>query len=236
MKRTAIISLVACVSLAACSGGSSSGSSSGATTPHANVLSVTPASVSFSGNSGQQATVSVAGSAGTVNFSVADPTLARVTSSGSNAFTITPIAGGATTVTFSDGAGATGTFSLSTFVCTPPSPTLDWVYPAFGSSGVSTSVQNVWFGLYNTSNPINSTIPDYYAYLIGSDGSTIQGQGIVAASGSPPSGATPPSPGYTYTYYMSAISGLKAGVTYKMQLVDSKEQCLPPHVYGSFST
>jgi hypothetical protein len=236
LNRSLLYAFVAAFILAGCGSGGSTSAPSGGNTPRVASLVVSPSNASFSESSGQQASVSVSGATGTVSFTVADASMARVSSSGASVFTVTPIAGGATAVTFSDSSGAVGTFSLSTFVCEPPSPTLDWVYPAYGSSSISSSTANIWFGLYDSTNPINSTIPDYYAYLIGSDGSTIQGQALVNASSTPPPGATPPSPSYTYTYYTSTITGLKSGVTYKMQLVDSKEQCLPPHVYGTFST
>lgn len=236
MNRFCLCSLVVGLVLAACGGGAASSSaSSGSTRPPVAALTLAPSNASFSGSNGQQVSVSVTGATGSLTFVVADPTIARVIPSGANSFTVTPIAGGTTTINVTDAVGSTGNFSVSTFVCTPPSPALDWVYPAYGSSNVSASTPNVWFGIYLTGNPVEATISDYYPYLIGNDGSTIQGQNLVQSSSTPPAGATPPSPGYTYTYYTSAI-GLKTGMNYKVQLVDNREQCLPPHVYGTFST
>ncbi len=173
---------------------------------------------------------------GPLSFSIADPSIVRVTATSSNAFTVTQLAGGSTTVKVSDATGASGTLSVSTFICVPPAPPLDLVYPAYGSSNVPLSATNIWFGIYDTTNAVDATIPDYYVYLIASDGSTIQGQNLVLNTAAPPPGSTPPPSGYTFTYYTSAISGLKAGLTYKVQLVDPKELCLPPDVPGSFST
>lgn len=235
LNRLVLCAIATALFLPACAGSSSSGSPAG-TTPRATTLVVSPSSASFSGTSGQQATVSLSGATGLVSFAIADPTVARVSNSGGDVFVVTPIAGGTTTVAFRDSTGASTTFSISMSTCEPPSPTLDWVFPAYGSTAISVSTDAVWFGLYDTTNPIDSTIPDYYAYLTGSDGSEIQGQPLVAAASAPPAGATPPAPGYTYAYYTSAVSGLKAGVKYQVQLVDSKMQCLPPHVYGTFST
>ena len=234
MKRPSLWPLMAVLALADCGGGATV--AGGGTTPPAASLSFSPSSVSFSGSSGQRASVSVSGATGSLSFAVADPTIARVTPTAPYTFTVTPLAGGSTTVKVTDGAGATGTFPVSTYVCVPPSPALDWVYPAYGSSNVPVGTGNIWFAIYLTGNPIESTITDSNVYLIGSDGSTIQGQNLVQNNTTPPAGSTPPAPGYTYTYYTSAISGLKAGLTYKVQLVDAKEQCLPPLVYGSFST
>lgn len=217
------------------------GGSSGTTSPTTNSQSVTaqPQALTFNQQAGQQATVTLNGGAPPYTVKAADARFVNVSPVAMNAgvgtFTVIPVAGGSTSIAANDRNGGSVTVSVSTQVCTPPSPETFLTYPSSGASGISSSITQVWIADPN-SDPGLSNLGAFAIRLVGSDGSSVQGANFTITQSQPPAGSAPPPSGPTYTYATSSVSGLKAGLTYQAQLTNSAYPCMPPAVLGTFST
>ncbi len=220
--------------LGACGGGGSPSVTPGETSPKA--LTLTPASLTYySSNSKQQTSVSVSGAIGPVTVRVGDPTMAAISAASSTSFVVTPIAGGTTTITATDSSGATGTATVNTFMCVPPEPAFQVVYPRGNATNVPTSA-SIWVAVIADGDPVNGEIPNFYPRLIANDGSAVTGTAFTITSNSPPAGSAMLPSGYVWTYATATMSALAAGKSYRLQIADPQYQCLPPLVLGSFST
>lgn len=164
-----------------------------------------------------------------------------MTANGVTTFTVSPVAGGTTDVTVNDSVGDVGlNVPVTIETCEPPSPNLFLVYPSNAAPAVSPGIPSVWAAILTT-DPFASGISGFQTRLVGSDYSVINGgNSVVTSATPPPDSAIPPASagGYTYTYdYLtSSLSGLKAGVSYQVQVTLPTYACIPPMMLGSFTT
>ena len=216
----------------------------GACGPPVAQLAVQPSSIAFPNQQGKQSvTVSVTGGVSPYTATASDARyidVSMLSYASGPSFTVTPVAGGNTSITVRDGIGHFTSVPVTIDICVPPAPALWLVYPSPKATGVPASITAVW-GAILTTDPGLPNVGMAASRLIANDGSVVHGGNFAITSATPPPGSTIPpsnSGGYTYTYdyATSAVSGLKSGVTYKVQMTVSGYSCLPPVMMGQFST
>jgi hypothetical protein len=233
-RHVSLLAILA-FTVSACGGAGNSTVASSSNTAFA----VQPQSLAFNGQAGDQSTVTLSGGAPPYTVKAADARFVNVSpivmNAGIATFTVTPVAGGTTTIAAKDSNSASAMISVSTQVCTPPAPETFLTYPATGASGISASLSQVWVADPNN-DPGLSNLGAFAIRLVGSDGSNMQGADFTTTQSQPPPGSATPPSGPTYTYATSSVSVLKAGLTYQAQLTNSVYPCMPPAGLGTFST
>jgi hypothetical protein len=238
--------LIFTASLLAGCGGSSCDLCGGPPPPLKSPIAAQPASVTFPNRqSAQTVTVTLNGGVAPYKAVAMDARYVDVstpsTVSGVTTFTVSPVAGGTTSIAVSDSAGDVALdVPVTIQTCEPPFPALFMVYPSNSATAVSPGIANLWAALLTT-DPFVSGISAFQTRLVGSDYSVIKGGNFALTTATPPPGSTiPPSSGggytYTYDYLTSSVSGLKAGVTYQIQVTLATYTCVPPLMLGTFST
>lgn len=225
------------LALGGCGGGGSSAAPAQSVT-----LSVAPAAFTFPLNDNTPEPVSVMRSTGafaSLGLSVGDPTVVGVTApnltGASAAFAIIPIAHGATTITATDGTGASTSVSVTTATCGRPPSFLaaQQVVPASGATSVTPSIGQLYFVVYVVSG---AGVSGNLHLSVGAHG-TLEGGPIVTSSLPPGTilPSPPPLPGPVTSATVSAtVPALGAGQQYQTQLYN--DTCQGAVVAGTFST
>jgi hypothetical protein len=226
------------ISIAGCSGGGGSNPGEG---QHG--LVATPPQLSA--QSSYPAQILVTGIHGLPKVTLADPTFADIGTplvNGSSAsFTVSPVAGGNTSITVTDGSGDSVIIPVSIALCEPPVPALALLAenvalpmpsPSPGSGTLPIRLSTIFVTTLANTQPF---VTDFSLRLIGSDGSIYEGPPLAPASQAPAAtGATPAPAPSGDTEYFDPAPVLQAHTAYRVQLLG--EHCLPPDVFGSFST
>ncbi|HEY4438994.1 MAG TPA: hypothetical protein VGN14_00990 [Candidatus Elarobacter sp.] len=232
---------------AACGGGSGAPATVPTATPTptiAPMLVAQPASVGFTIFSGSPtATVDLLAFGGvgqTLTASVADPTRAGASTPvwvapGKAQTTITALAGGTTTVTISDGLGASAAITYASDLCGRPenlAPQSTLLFPPKNSTGNPTTGVTAFVGLASVGKPGPMRM-----HLIVGPHETLEAPAPQPAASAPPGSDPAPVPTPTATtvgIYAAPLPALPAGRTIRVQISD--DWCEPPFVVGSFST
>lgn len=235
MRRLAVVGLM--LALAACGGGQAPATAvvgASSLVAQSSSLSTRPKSVTFA--SGSPVTVTIVG--GTAPYAIvqSNPEIADVsaaTQSGSTwTFTVGAVAGGRTQVTVTDARGATAGVPVSEMMCLPPIPAVAQFYPPSGARGVSTGVGGI-FVQTAASSALRDLMPNFYARLLGSDGSVAIGGRFESAVPPPLAGADA---SRRHAYWRASLPKLDPHVTYRVQFASAALRCLPPAFTGDFTT
>jgi hypothetical protein len=238
MERRAVFAVAAFVLGTSAACGGSSGSAPGAPAAPPSPPSVSQPALSFTKiGAAPPQTVSLANFAGPVSVTVADPLIVSVSPAtlpaGSGTLTVTAVAGGTTTIALSDGVNAPLTLAVTVNLCLPPVPVLVQTQPANKATNVSPSVGSIVFGLAKSQNWAPAIVEQFGVRLIAANGAVVNGS-LVAPSQPPPNAS--PAVAASDDWYAASIPQLSAGTTYRVQIVNPSDTCLPPFVAGTFST
>lgn len=236
MRLIAGVSLAAL--LAGCGGGGGGSTPAPPSAPVFSALMAQPAAVTFTTQAGQQSAITVAGGTAPYKVKASDARLISL-STGSVAnsggtFSVSPVASGTSDIFVTDSTGASTTVTVTTPVCLPPAPTVQLSFPAGSSTGVSAQTNAVWVADYASDSAL-PYINTFALRLVGSDGSIIAGTNLQQQPGGPPAGSRS-LPSASYVYATSNVSGLAAGVSYQVQLVNVVYSCMPVGTFETFST
>lgn len=235
MERRGVFAVAAFVlgTSAACGGPSGSAPSAVAAPPSVSQPALTFTKI----GAAPPQTVSFANFAGPVTVTVADPLIVSVTPAalpaGSGALTVAAVAGGTTTIALSDGVNAPLTLSVTVNVCLPPVPVLLQTQPADKATNVSPSAGSIVFGLPKSQNWAPAIVEGFGVRLIAANGAVVNGS-LLAPSQPPPNAS--PAAAANDDWYAASLPQLVAGTTYRVQVVNPSDTCLPPFVAGTFST
>lgn len=199
----------------------------------------TPKQLSFNGLPQQKAAVSIVGGTAPYSIKQSNSEIANIstaTQSGSTwGFTVTPVAGGKTTVTVMDAKGREATVSVEEVTCEPPTPAFFQMFPKSGSKRISANVGQAYMAS-PAKGGYNDLIPDFFVRFVASNGSYLSGGNLKLTRAPPPKDSErPPYRDYT-THSHASLPNAKNATTYKVQVADANIQCLPPFFTGGFST
>lgn len=200
-------------------------------------IALKPSSLNFGLSSSRKKTIVITGGAPPYaakqsNANVADVSTPRRTGR-TWTFDVTPAASGTTIVTVRDVSGAVTALSVNQQVCVPPTPEFGQLYPRSGATHVAPNVGVVYVA-EASGDPMRPYIHQFYARLVGSDGSVISGSPFAATRATPPPGSATPPP--SSIFVRAAIPKLRAGITYRLLYPTKRLPCIGPLSTGSFST
>lgn len=148
-------------------------------------------------------------------------------------FDVTPVASGTTIVTVRDASGAVTALPVNQQTCVPPTPEFGQLYPRSGATNVATNIGVVYVS-EPSGDPMRPYIHQYYARLVGSDGSVVIGSAYRATTVPPPPGSATPPP--SSIFVRATIPRLRSGITYRLLYPTKRSPCIGPLTTGSFST
>ena len=148
-------------------------------------------------------------------------------------FDISPVASGTTIVTVRDASGAITAMSVNQQACVPPTPQFGQLYPKSGRTHVAPNIGVVYVS-EPSGDPMRPYIHQFYARLVGSDGSVLSGGAFEMTRATPPAGGAAPPPNSILV--RAAIPKLRSGVTYRLLYPTKRQPCIGPIATGSFST
>lgn len=148
-------------------------------------------------------------------------------------FDVSPAASGTTIVTVGDASGATTAMSVNQPACVPPTPEFGQLFPRSGATNVAVKVGVVYVS-EPSGDPLRPYIHQFYARLVGSDGSVVSGSRFSLTRATPPPASAPPPP--SSILVRAAIPKLRAGITYRLLYPTKRQPCIGPLSTGSFST
>jgi hypothetical protein len=205
--------------------------------PATQTIVLKPTSLSFGLSVSRSTRVAIAGGAPPYalrqsNAEIAD--ISKATRRGRTwSFDVTPIASGTTIVTVGDVSGAATALPVNQQACVPPAPEIGQIYPPSGASNVSPRIGFVYVS-EPSSDPLRPYAHQFYARLVGSDGSVASGNRFSATRATPPPGsATLPTGSILLR---SAIPALRRGITYRILYPTRRMPCLGPLSAGLFTT
>jgi hypothetical protein len=149
------------------------------------------------------------------------------------AFDVFPAAGGTTIVTVRDAAGAATAMSVNQEVCVPPTPQFGQIYPRSGATNVPRNAGVVYVS-EPSSDPLRPYVRQFYARLVGSDGSIAVGGNFHMTGASPPPGSATEPP--SSVLVRAAIPKLRSGITYRLLYPTKRQPCIGALSTGSFTT
>jgi len=233
-------SIISVLAFAGCAGDNATRGSLAAPEPALAVrttISLSPPKLSFGLGFSRKSEVTVTG--GTPPYSVkqSNDDVADVTSPQKDGtrwtFFIAPVAAGDSKVTVADSSGAHSSISVSQETCAPPTPEFGEIYPQAGAKGVPATVGVVYMA-EPSSDQLRPYVHEFYARLIGSDGSVINGSHFAVTKVAPPAGAATLPAGSVYV--RAQVPRLRGNMEYRVSFPTSKQPCIPSQSTGSFAT
>lgn len=196
-----------------------------------------PASLNFGLSVARTKLIAITGGSTPYSLTQSNATIADVSqphrTGRSWSFAVTPVANGTTIVTVRDASGAVTALSVNQQACVPPSPEFVQLYPRPGAVRVATNAGQVYVG-EPSGDPLRPYVRQFYARLVGSDGSVVSGSAFHATRTPPPPGAATLPPGSIFV--RAAIPRLRGGITYRLMYPSKRQPCLGPLSTGSFGT
>jgi hypothetical protein len=203
----------------------------------AQAIVLKPTSLTFGLSRSRPTLVAITG--GTPPYSVrqSNPDIADVSqprrSARTWAFYVAAAASGTTIVTVRDASGATTALSVNQQPCVPPTPEFGQIYPRSGATNVPRNAGVVYVA-EPSSDPLRPYVHQFYARLVGSDGSVADGRNFQMTRATPPPGSAPEPP--SSVLVRAAIPILRSGVTYRLLYPTKRQPCIGPLSTGSFTT
>jgi hypothetical protein len=203
----------------------------------AQTIALKPSSLNFGLSVARNVRVVITGGSGAYSLTQSNADIADVSQPHRAGrtwfFDVMPAASGTTIVTVRDLRGAAAALSVNQQTCVPPTPEFGQLYPSSGATHVSRNLGVVYVS-EPSGDPLRPYVHQFYARLVGSDGSVVSGGPFHETRVAPPPGTATPSPNAVFV--RAAIPSLRAGITYRLLYPAKRQPCLPPLSAGSFST
>jgi hypothetical protein len=213
------------------------GASSSMLRPAAQTIQLKPSSLKFGVEPSHTRAVAISGGTAPYSLVQSNAEIAAVSNPQRTGkawgFDVANVASGTTIVTVRDSSGATTALSVNQQACTAPRPQFVQIYPQPGATNVSLNPGFVYVA-EPAGDPSRPQAHNFYARLIGSDGSVVSGGDFRATKEAPPAASAPPPP--SSILMRAGVTKLRSGITYRLLYPTTRQPCIAPFSTGSFST